>query len=45
MTGEGWKPMSFTGFTLVKNEIGYFNTFPMDRKLLKLAINASKDIG
>ena len=45
MTGEGWKPMDFTGFTLVKNKIEYFNTFLMDRKLLKLAINASKDIG
>lgn len=45
MTGEGWKPMDFTGFTLLKNKIEYFNTFLMDRKLLKLAINASKDIG
>ncbi|NJD53588.1 MAG: futalosine hydrolase [Candidatus Methanoperedens sp.] len=45
MTGDGWKPMDFTGFTLVKNKIGYFNTFPMDRKLSQLAINASKDAG
>jgi len=40
--GEGWKPLDFTGFALLKNEIKYFNTFPMDRKLMKLAINASK---
>ena len=45
MTGEGWKPMDFTGFALVKNKIEYFNTFPMDRKLSQLAINASKEIG
>ncbi|MCX9081572.1 MAG: futalosine hydrolase [Candidatus Methanoperedens sp.] len=43
--GEGWKPMDFTGFALLKNEIEYFNTFPMDRKLMQLAINASKDVG
>ncbi|PWB56982.1 MAG: futalosine hydrolase [Candidatus Methanoperedenaceae archaeon] len=42
--GEGWKPMDFTGFALLKKETEYFNTFPMDRKLMKLAINASKDI-
>ena len=43
--GEGWKPMDFTGFALLKNDIEYFNTFPMDRKLIQLAINASKDVG
>ena len=43
--GEGWKPMDFTGFALLNNEIEYFNTFPMDRKLMELAINASKDVG
>jgi futalosine hydrolase len=45
LTCGGWKPMDFTGFSLLKNDIEYFNTFPMDRKLLQLAINASKDIG
>jgi len=43
--GEGWKPMDFTGFALLKDKIEYFNTFPMDRKLMQLAINASKDVG
>ncbi len=43
--GEGWKSLDFTGFALLKNEIEYFNTFPMDRKLMQLAINASKDAG
>ena len=44
ITGEGWKSMEFTGFALLKNEVEYFNTFPMDRKLMQLAINASKDV-
>lgn len=43
ITGEGWKPMEFTGFALLKNKAEYFNTFPMDRKLMQLAIHASKD--
>ena len=43
--GEGWKPMDFTGFALLKKETEYFNTFPMDRKLMQLAINASEDVG
>lgn len=42
--GEGWKPMDFTGFALLKKETEYFNTFPMDRKLMQLAIKASKDV-
>jgi futalosine hydrolase len=43
--GAGWQPMDFTGFALLKKEIEYFNTFPMDRKLMQLAINASKNVG
>ncbi len=42
--GEGWKPLDFTGFALLKNKIEYFNTFPMDSKLMQLAINASRDV-
>lgn len=45
MTCEGWKPMEYTGFPLLKREIEYFNTFQMDEKLSQLAIKASKDIG
>lgn len=44
MTHEGWKPMDFTGFPLLKKEIEYFNTFPLDRKLCRLALEASKEI-
>jgi futalosine hydrolase len=45
MTSDGWKPMEFTGFPLLKNDVEYFNTFVMDRKLSQLAIDVSKDIG
>jgi futalosine hydrolase len=45
MTPVGWKPMEFTGFPLLKNDLEYFNTFALDRKLSQLAIKASKDIG
>jgi futalosine hydrolase len=45
MTPDGWKSMEFTGFPLLKNDLEYFNTFEMDRKLSQLAIKASKDIG
>ena len=45
MTPDGWKPMEFTGFPLLKNDHEYFNTFLMDRKLSQLAFKASKDIG
>jgi futalosine hydrolase len=45
ITPDGWKPMEFTGFPLLKNDVDYFNTFTMDRKLSQLAFKASKDIG
>jgi futalosine hydrolase len=45
MTPDGWKPMEFIGFPMLKNDLEYFNTFAMDRKLSQLAIKASKDIG
>jgi len=45
MTPDGWKSMEFTGFPLVKNDVHYFNTFTMDRKLSQLAFKAAKDIG
>jgi len=45
MTPDGWKPMEFTGFPLLKNDLDYFNTFAMDRKLSQLAFKVSKDIG
>jgi futalosine hydrolase len=45
MTPAGWKSMEFTGFPLLKNDLEYFNTFAMDRKLSQIAIKVSKDIG
>ncbi|MCX9085595.1 MAG: futalosine hydrolase [Candidatus Methanoperedens sp.] len=45
MTLDGWRSMEFTGFSLLKKEIKYFNTFSIDRKLSQLAFEASKDIG
>ena len=45
MTPVGWRSMEFTGFPLLKNDLEYFNTFAMDKKLSQLAIKASKDIG
>jgi len=44
LTKDGWKPMEFTGFPMVKNDREYFNTFPMDTKLMQLAVKASKDL-
>jgi futalosine hydrolase len=45
MTRDGWKPMEFTGFPLLKNDLEYFNTFAMDKNLSQFAFRASKDIG
>lgn len=45
MTPDGWKPMEFIGFALLRNDLEYFNTFAMDKKLSQLAIKASKHIG
>lgn len=44
LTKDGWEPMEAIS-PLLKNEKEYFNTFPMDLKLLQLAIEASKDHG
>jgi futalosine hydrolase len=44
LTKDGWEPMEAIS-PLLKNEKEYFNTFPMDLKLLQLAIEASKDPG
>ncbi len=45
MTYEGWKTMEYVGFPLLKKESEYFNTFPMDGKLLQLALDVSREIG
>lgn len=45
LTEEGWKSMEFTGFPLLKNDKEYFNTFPVDAKLSKLAVKTVKEIG
>lgn len=45
LTKEGWKPMEFTGFPLLKNEKEYYNTFPMDADSVSLALSVSKDMG
>lgn len=44
LTKDGWKPMEAIS-PLLKNEKEYFNTFPMDLKLSRLAIEASKYSG
>jgi futalosine hydrolase len=45
LTKEGWESMEFTGFPLLKGEIEYYNTFPMDTALIQYAIKALKDAG
>ena len=45
LTEEGWHSMEFIGFPLLKKEREYYNTFPMDVELAKLAIKASKACG
>ncbi len=45
MTPDGWKSMEFTGFPLLKNDLEYFNTFALDRKLSQLAFMATRDTG
>jgi len=45
LTEYGWKSMEFIGFPLLKNEIEYFNTFPMDSLLSQLAVKVSGDLG
>jgi futalosine hydrolase len=45
MTKEGWSPMEYTGFPLLKNKKEYYNTFALDAKLAQIAVRASKDCG
>lgn len=45
MTKEGWSPMEFTGFPLLRKEREYYNTFPLDKNLAQIAVEASKDCG
>ncbi len=45
LTGEGWNPMEFMGLPLLQNEKDYYNTFPMDADLIRLAFSASKKCG
>ncbi len=45
LTKDGWKPMEFTGFPLLKNKKEYYNTFPMDADLARFALSVSKDVG
>ena len=44
-TKEGWNPIESTGFPLLRNEREYYNTFPLDTNLAKIAIKASEDCG
>ncbi len=44
LTKEGWSSME-TISPLLKNEKEYFNTFPLDLKLSKLAVKVAKDLG
>lgn len=45
LTENGWRPMDFLGFPLLKNEREYYNTFPLDDRMAKLAADASKNCG
>lgn len=45
MTKDGWSPMEFTGFPLLKKDKEYYNNFPLDTKLAQIAVKASKDCG
>jgi futalosine hydrolase len=45
LTKDGWKSMEFMSFPLLKGEIEYYNTFPMDTALIQCAIKALKDAG
>ncbi len=45
LTKEGWKPMDFTGFPLLKKEKEYYNTFPLDADLVRFTLSVSKDMG
>ncbi len=44
-TKKGWRSMEFIGLPLLKDGKEYYNTFPMDTELSKLAVKASKDCG
>lgn len=44
LTGEGWKSMEAIA-PLLKNGKEYFNTFPLDTRLSKVAVETSKDLG
>lgn len=45
LMNEGWKSMEYTGFPLLQNEKEYYNAFPMDMNLVKLAVSASWKCG
>jgi len=45
LTKNGWSPMEYTGFPLLKNKKEYYNTFALDAKLGQIAVRASKDCG
>ncbi len=45
MTKDGWSPMEFTGFPLLRKEKEYYNNFPLDTKLAQIAVKTSKDCG
>lgn len=45
LTSDGWKPMDFIGIPLLKKEKEYYNSYPMDSKLSRQAVVASKNCG
>lgn len=45
MTKDGWNSMKITGFPLLKKETEYYNTFPLETDLVKIAVKASIDCG
>lgn len=42
---EGWNSMEFTGFPLLKKDKEYYNIFPLDASMSKLAAAVSEECG
>ena len=45
LTLEGWHPMEYIGLALLKNDIEYYNRFPMHKKMTRFAVKTLKDLG
>ena len=43
LTKDGWHSMEFTGFPLLKDDREYYNTFPLDMEMARLAVQVSRN--